>query len=69
MIKLVKNIHKAVKDVASDIMKETVNEVKINANCAESEVVDAGISNDGTWQKRGISLLNGVVTSLSIGTG
>ena len=54
--KLVKNIHKAVKDVAFNIMKEAADEVRINANCTEGEVVDAGISNDGTWQKRGFPL-------------
>ena len=57
------------KDVALNIMKEAADEVRINANCTEGEVVDAGISNDGTWQKRGFSLLNGVVASLSIDTG
>ena len=67
--KLVKKIHKAVKDVAFNIMKEAADEVRINANCTEGEVVDAGISNDGTWQKRGFSSLNGAVASLSIDTG
>ena len=62
-------IHKAVKDVALNIMKEAADEVRINANCTEGEVVDAGISNDGTWQKRGFSSLNGDVATLSIDTG
>ena len=67
--KLVKKNHKAVKDVTFNIMKEAADEVIINANCIEGEVVDAGISNDGTWQKRGFSSLNGAVASLSIDTG
>ena len=50
-------------------MKESADEVKINANCTEGEVVGAGISNDGAWQKRGFSSLNRTVASLSIGTG
>ena len=56
-------------DVVFEVMKEAADDVKINANCTEGEVVDAGISNDGTWQTRGFSSLTGAVASLSIDTG
>ena len=35
----------------------------------EDEVRDTVVSCDGTWQRRGYSPLNGVVTAISIGTG
>ena len=56
-------------DVAFDMMKEAADDVKINANCTEGEVVDAGMSNDGTWQTRDLSSLTGAVASLSVDTG
>ena len=35
----------------------------------ETENTDVGVSIDGTWQKRGFSSHNGVVTAISIDTG
>ena len=32
-------------------------------------IVNTGISNDGTWQKRGFTSLNGATASISITTG
>ena len=35
----------------------------------DDNIVDTGISVDGTWQKRGFTSLNGAVTAISIETG
>ena len=42
---------------------ETYNK-KHDADC-DDNIVDTGISVDGTWQKRGFTSLNGVVAAIS----
>ena len=36
---------------------------------ASIQTIDVGVSVDGTWQRRGFSSNNGVVTAISIDTG
>ena len=69
--KLVQTIHRAVKDVAFEIMEDAAAEVhEIDASTrTEDEIVDTGVSCDGTWQKRGFTSLNGAVAEISIKTG
>ncbi|GFT86125.1 uncharacterized protein TNCV_3257271 [Trichonephila clavipes] len=48
-------------------MTEAAEEVRKLKNT--SDVAECGVSVDGTWQRRGHSLLNGCVSVLSIDTG
>ena len=57
-------LHEAYESVAEDSMKEASREVH-NLSQQTSEVKDCQVSVDGTWQKRGYSSLNGVVTVIS----
>ena len=45
------------------------NDIKNNNKSEENNVTDTGISVDGTWQRRGYSSFNGVVTALSMDNG
>ena len=60
-----KNLTNAAKDVALKSMKDATNEAKKYKGC----VGDIGISVDGSWQKRGYTSLNGVITAISIDNG
>ena len=63
--KITNCFNKAVKVVAETIMQDACIEIR-----GESpEVVDTGVTNDGTWQKRGFTSYNGAVISISILTG
>lgn len=61
----VKVITDAVTTVAKETMLQAAKEIKGNSN----NIVDTGVSTDGTWQRRGYSSLNGVVTTLSMDNG
>ena len=50
------------KDATRDVCKEKLK------NFSEDEAVDIDVSFDGTWQKRGYSSLNVVVTMISRGS-
>ena len=63
--KLSKKIHKAVKNVANECMKEEVREIGMSAE-SENGITNTGISNDGAWPKRGFTTLNGNVATISI---
>ena len=54
-------------------MKQCANDSMVNNAVHVKEVIDndageCGISIDGTWQKRGYSSHNGVVTAISLDT-
>ena len=58
------------KEVADKIMKEPALELRSNNNSNdELFIADTGVSVDGTWQKRGLTSLNGVVAAISKDTG
>ena len=68
--KIQKKIHNAVENVAIEVMKDAIEEVREVAGVTcEDEIVDSSISCDGTWQRRGFSSLNGAVAILSTDTG
>ena len=48
-------LHKVYKESSSQSMKAAVSELReiINANAFNDEIIDCGISIDGTWQRRG----------------
>ena len=54
-------------NVASESTHQAVREIR--SENGEDEICDIGVSCDGTWQKRGYSSLNGIVTVISIDTG
>ena len=54
-------------NVAEENMRSAVEEIK--ENMEENEVHNTIISTDGTWQKRGFSSRNGVVSIISSSTG
>ena len=56
----------AAKEVAENSMKTAADQLRINK---ESDVIDIGVSVDGSWQRRGFSSLNGVVAAISIDNG
>ena len=56
----------AAKTVATDVMRDAGKELHHDS---DSEVVQCGVSCDGTWQRRGYSSLNGCVTTISMETG
>ena len=61
--------------VAQNDMEEAAADLRVISNDdsvdinEEDEVCDIAASFDGTWQRRGYSSLNGVVTTISIDTG
>ena len=58
------DIRNAAKTVAEQSMKDAAREVNDSV-----DIVNTGVSVDGTWQRRGYSSLNGVVTAISVKNG
>ena len=58
------NIGNCTKVVAERSMVEAAKEIK-----GEVDVIDTAVSVDGTWQRRGFTSLNGIVTAISVDTG
>ena len=56
------------KSVAEDTMNDAAEELR-SKNSNVGDVVDAAISLDGSWQRRGHSSLNGCVTAIAMDTG
>ena len=50
-------------------MKDATKELNEKAKSNGKEVIDVGVSCDGTWQKRGFSSLNGVFAAISMDNG
>ena len=67
--KILENFVKATKVVAEDTISDAVAEIREAKKANDDDIVDTSVSCDGTWQRRGYSSLNGVVTSISIDTG
>ena len=61
----------SVKEVAETVMQEAALEIYNKKHDADYDdnIVDTGISADGTWHKRGFTSLNGAVAAISIETG
>ena len=70
--KINESLLKAYTTVAEESILEAgkeLHETLSVENSAANEIVDCQVSVDGTWQKRGYSSLNGMVTLLSSSTG
>ena len=61
--------HQVYCEVASNSMSDSANEIHSLVKEGEDVVVDEDISLDGTWQKKGHSSKNGVVTAISASIG
>ena len=60
-------VNTAVKALASEIMLDAANDLRVDT--ATNEPIDVGVSFDGTWQWRGFTSMNGAVVAISIDTG
>jgi hypothetical protein len=68
--KIVVKLTAAVKTVAEDTMSDACQELKALHQCENpDEILDTAVSCDGTWQRRGYSSNNGVVSVISVKTG
>ena len=68
--KLSNLLRDAVKSVAETSIKNAAQTIRANINVNDDDIqVDTGVSVDGSWQRRGFSSLNGVVTVISIEDG
>ncbi|XP_065650235.1 uncharacterized protein LOC136078392 [Hydra vulgaris] len=66
--KLVLKITNITEKVAQETMTDAVSDIRLQ--CQDiNEILDVGVSCDGTWQRRGFSSLNGVFAALSIDSG
>ena len=60
-------LHNAYVQTAQESIKEATKQIHFNKTVDDSVVIDAKVSGDGAWQKRGYSSLNGVVKLISEG--
>ena len=68
--KIVDQIATATEEVAQETIEEAVESIReMKGSTNDEEIIDIGVSLDGTWQRRGFSSNNGVVAALSIDTG
>ena len=67
--KAVKAITKKVKSVAEETLQDAATDFKNNLADNSDGIYDASVSCDGTWQRRGHSSHNGVMTAISVDTG
>ena len=65
--KIVNKLTDAAKYVAEETMKDACEELRLNTNAGD--ILDTAVSCDGTWQRRGYSSNNGVVSIISVKTG
>jgi hypothetical protein len=66
-IEINSDLHNAYVQTAQESMKAASKQIHFNKTVDDSVVIDAKVSGDGAWQKRGYSSLNGVVTLISEG--
>ena len=64
-----RTIAKHVKVIAKDGMSSAAKEIRDAQHAREDDLVNCGVSCDGTWQKREYSSQNGCVIVMSIDTG
>ena len=62
-------LHQLYCEVASNTMLDSANEIHSLVKEGQDVAVDEDISLDGTWQKKGHSSKNSVVTAISASTG
>ena len=65
--KLVAKVSSVTKLVAEETMHDAAEDIR--NGCSETDIINTSVSCDGSWQRRGFSSLNGVVTAISIDNG
>ena len=71
-IMTVKNFNRisdTLSDVAKHVAETSMNHAVVLKRISNVDVLDIGVSVDGTWQRRGFCSLNGVVAALSVANG
>lgn len=63
------NISNIFRDAAKEVAEKSMNAAINDLRKQDDEMIDIGVSVDGTWQRRGFSSLNGVVAAISIDSG
>lgn len=64
-----KTLLTVVKRLATETMLTAAYRVRVKNGISEGGVSECGVSIDGSWQRRGYTSLNGVVTAVSIDSG
>ena len=67
--KVVKKLVTATETVAKETMSDAIEELRSASSVSPDSVMDIAISQDGTWQRRGHSSLNGCVAAVSMDNG
>ena len=64
--KLVSKFVTATKAVAEETMEDAAEEIRSKVNSDSDTIIDTSVSQDGSWQRRGYSSLNGCVTAIAM---
>lgn len=62
------NISKKLKEAAKDVAEQSMSAAAAQLR-GDSVTADVGVSVDGTWQRKGFTSMNGVVTAISVDNG
>jgi hypothetical protein len=58
-----------IRDSAKVVAEISMNNAATELKKKSQDIVDIGVSVDGTWQRRGYTSMNGVVVAMSIDSG
>ena len=50
-------------------MSNAAKEIKTNNGVSNTTIFETSVSNDGTWQRRGLALMNGNISMIFLETG
>ena len=67
--KIVNRLNVVVKEVANETSRDASEDLSKSKDPNYDTVIDTAVSCDGSWQKRGYSLLNGAITVISMDNG
>ena len=67
--KIVNRLNEVVKEVANETSRDASEDLSKSKDPNYDTVIDTAVSCDGSWQKRGYSLLNGAITVISMDNG
>ena len=67
--KIVKKLVTVTETVTKETMSDAIDELRSASSVPPDTIMDIGISQDGTWQRRGYSSLNGCVAAVSMDNG
>ena len=67
--KVVKSFAVVAETVANDTMTDAIEELKLEYSVPDNTTFDVSISQDGSWQRRGYSSMNGCMTAIAMDNG